>query len=173
MKFLLSLVVLFSVNVEAEILAADAARTYFAAFANRDGVTMASMYKDGVKNVFTDPVFPNLNSAEAKGMWKMLLAGNAAFAVDYQIISVDGNTVKANWQARYVFPATGRSVLNRGTSVITIENGLIVKQVDSYNLCNWTGQALPPVVAQIACLHPEVSLRPLARHSLKTFMQNN
>lgn len=173
MKLLLSLILLVSFNVKAETLAADLARTYFSAFANRDGQTMASLYKDNVKNVFSDPVFPNLNSIEAKNMWKMLLGGEGDFHVDYQIQAVNGNTVTAAWQARYVFPATGQSVLNRGTSVITFENGMIIKQRDNYDLCKWTGQALPPVIAEIACMHPDFSLRPLARGALETYISQH
>lgn len=170
MKNLLLTIVLVSASIIANASPIEVAQAYFSAFANKDAATMGSLYAENTQNVFSDAVFPNLNTLEARNMWKLLLSGNSEFAVAFQIVRVTDSTAVVNWQARYVFPPTGNRVLNRGQSNMKIINNRIVEQRDSYDLCAWTSQALPPVAAEIACRHPDFTLRPLARHSLNVYI---
>ena len=47
-------------------------RRFYDAFAARDAATMGACYHDEI--VFSDPAFPHLVGAEARGMWAMLVA---------------------------------------------------------------------------------------------------
>jgi ketosteroid isomerase-like protein len=170
MKYLL-LALLFSQTVLAT--SADTARTYFEAFSRRDFTVMANLYQPHQQNVFNDPIFKNLDSNQVKAMWKLLLADQRDLQLQYKIISDDGLNISIEWIAQYTYPATGQRVVNHATSRMQVRDGAIVRQNDDYSLCHWTLMALPPIIAQAACIAPDLTLRPLARKSLIDFMLKN
>jgi hypothetical protein len=44
--------------------------------------------------------------------------------------------------ARYVFPATGRTVVNRGKGRFKFEEGKIIEHHDDFSFWKWSAQAL-------------------------------
>ncbi len=91
---------------------------------------------------FEDPVFGLLSGAQVGGMWRMLTAGSGEIGVSLSDVFYDGETGSATWEARYVFPATGRSVVNRGQAEFRFENGLIAEHTDDFPFYHWARQAL-------------------------------
>lgn len=145
--------------------------TYFEGFKNKNPEQMNALYKPEVDGIFNDPIFQNLSTKEVQAMWSMLLRGSKDLTSTYEIVSVTDNSATVDWVAYYTYSATGRKVTNRVRSVMQIENGLIVKQNDTFDLCAWTGQALPPVVAQVFCWVPGVTIRKLARKTLDGYIE--
>jgi hypothetical protein len=145
--------------------------TYFEGFKNKNPEQMNALYKAGIDGIFNDPVFQNLNTFEVQSMWSMLLRASKDLTTTYKIVEVTDTTATVDWEAHYTYSATGRKVVNNVRSVMQIENGLIVKQNDSFDLGKWTGQALPPVVAQVFAWFPDLTIRKLARKNLNGYIE--
>jgi limonene-1,2-epoxide hydrolase len=115
---------------------------FYEAFSNLDAENMVKHYHPDV--VFWDPAFGELRAERAKNMWRMLCHSQKGkgFKVKYQVI--DFNTEKANaqWEAFYTFSPTGRKVHNKISASFEIENGLIIRHKDEFNLYKWSKQAL-------------------------------
>jgi hypothetical protein len=106
-----------------------------------------------------------------QSMWSMLLRGSKDLTSTYKIVEVSDTSATVDWEAHYTYSATGRKVVNNVRSVMQIENGLIVKQIDTFDLSKWTGQALPPVVAQVFAWFPDLTIRRLAMKTLNGYME--
>lgn len=107
---------------------------------DRDGDLMADCYAAAAS--FEDPVFGLLTGDQVGAMWRMLTAGSGELEVDLTNVLYDGEAGSATWEARYVFPATGRQVVNRGRARFRFEHGLIVEHVDDFPFYRWARQAL-------------------------------
>ena len=114
--------------------------SYYKAFQDGDYRTMQDAYHGDA--TFSDPVFGNLNAAEVKAMWKMLVTS----AKDLQITFAD---VKANdvegscrWDARYTFSGTGRKVHNIIKAHFTFQDGKILRHNDDFSFWRWSSMAL-------------------------------
>lgn len=118
-------------------------RRFYDAFAARDAAGMGACYHDRV--VFSDPVFPHLEGAQARGMWAMLVARGKDLRVEASAITGDEASGSAHWDAYYTFSATGRKVINRIDATFEFADGLIVRHVDRFDLWKWSRQALGPV----------------------------
>lgn len=151
--------------------ALEVAETFYSAFERRDFATMGSLYQEGAEVVFSDAIFENLSTPEARAMWKMLLGAVQTWDFRYRIEQVDETTVHVVWDADYVFPSTGRQVANHVNAVLKIENGRIVSHVDDFPLCRWARQAYGWAQGTFLCLTPDFTLRPKAREKLEFFMQ--
>jgi limonene-1,2-epoxide hydrolase len=115
---------------------------FYAAFAQRDGDTMAACYAPGAR--FSDPVFTDLRGAEPGAMWRMLTGRSTDLTVDLLERAADGDTGSARWVARYTFGPRRRPVVNEVRSGFRFEDGLIAEQRDDFDLGRWTRQALGP-----------------------------
>jgi limonene-1,2-epoxide hydrolase len=116
------------------------AQAFYGAFARRDGETMANAYAPGAR--FTDPVFGTLEGEQVGRMWRALTKGAREFSLDFEIVAASAAEARVTWTARYVFSRSGRRVVNRVQSVLTVDGGKIVEQTDHFDLHAWAGQAL-------------------------------
>ena len=126
------------VHSNAELIA-----RFYSALAASDPETMAASYSDAA--TFGDPVFPHLGAEEVRSMWKMFCTSGNEIAVTFSNVAADSASGSADWEARYVFPKTGRRVHNRVASSFRFENGLITEHRDRFDLYRWTRMALGPV----------------------------
>ena len=110
-----------------------------AAFARRDGATMAACYH--AEAHFRDPVF-DLHGNEIGAMWRMLCSRSKELRIESTGLEVDGDTGRADWQAWYPFSTTVRNVHKRVHSEYRFRDGLIVDQVDAFPFWRWSRQAL-------------------------------
>lgn len=114
--------------------------SFYAAFAAKDGDTMAAAYAPGA--TFSDPVFVGLKDGEPGAMWQLLTSRSQDFTLDLVSCSADDATGSAHWIARYTFAQTGRAVVNDVQSSFTFVDGLISAQQDVFDFHRWAGQAL-------------------------------
>ena len=111
----------------------DTLRTLYDAFAAHDGEAMAACYAPDAK--FEDPVF-TLFDGEVGDMWRMLNERGSA-KIEYRIV----DDAHVEWTADYVFE--GHHVHNEIRSAFEFgPDGLITKQVDTFDFPRWAGQAL-------------------------------
>jgi len=116
-------------------------RNFYSAFSAGDAAYMAASYHPNA--IFTDPAFGKLNCREVQMMWHMLISrSNNKLHVVCTKITSNQNTVIAHWTAIYIFGKGKRKVTNHVTSQFEMANGLVVRQVDYFNLFNWAKQAL-------------------------------
>lgn len=118
---------------------------FYEAFAARDPEGMAACYADDVR--FSDEVFPDLEGARAKAMWRMLCERGKDLTLTFSDVEADESadaTGTARWEAVYTFAATGRKVRNRITASFRIRDGRIVEHRDRFDFWAWSRQALGP-----------------------------
>ncbi len=118
----------------------DVAETFYQAFAARDPAAMGALYADDA--TFSDPVFPRLDAAGVRAMWRMLLRPGVELSVDWAVREADAGGATVEWTAHYVFPATGRTVVNRVTARLEVADGLIRRHQDRFSFYRWARQAL-------------------------------
>lgn len=115
---------------------------FYGALAAHDPATMADCYADDAR--FSDPVFPDLDAAGARAMWRMLLTAGTDLRVTFHVVHEDEHSGVCEWEARYTFSRTGRRVINRIRSEFTLRDGRITVQHDQFSLWRWSAQALGP-----------------------------
>lgn len=113
---------------------------FYEAFAARDAAAMAACYADDAR--FSDPAFGELDAAQARAMWKMLLGRSNDLRVKHKVIAEDARSGTAEWHAFYTFSSTGRKVHNIIRSKFELRDGLIVSQRDHFDFWRWSRQAL-------------------------------
>lgn len=150
----------------------DIAHAFFEAFRRRDSFAMGRLYQDGSPDVFSDPVFVGLSTEETRAMWSMLLGRLKTWNLEYRILSAEGEQVRVEWTADYVFSATGRNVRNRVLSSMTIRDGRIVRQSDDFSLGRWCRQAFGAVAGTFVFLAADRVVRARARQALASFMRS-
>ena len=114
---------------------------YFAAFAARDGASMADCYHPAAR--FHDPVF-DLDGERIGAMWRMLCSRGTDLRIASSNLNATIDHGSANWQAWYTFSASGRPVHNNVHSEFRFLDGKIVDQVDRFSFWRWSRQALGP-----------------------------
>ncbi|MCA1822945.1 MAG: nuclear transport factor 2 family protein [Frankia sp.] len=123
---------------------ADSQRTlarFYAAFAERDGATMAACYAPGA--TFADPVFTDLSDGEPGAMWRMLTSRARDLKVVLVESTADEHAGSAFWVATYTFAQTGRPVMNKVRSTFRFDDsGRITGQRDEFGFHRWARQAL-------------------------------
>ncbi|MGY0039803.1 nuclear transport factor 2 family protein [Pedobacter sp. NJ-S-72] len=101
---------------------------------------MQDCYADNA--TFNDEAFRNLDAAQVRSMWEMLIKSGKDMRVEYNHVKANEETGSAEWVAHYTFSATGKKVVNRINASFVFENGKIVKHVDSFSFYKWSSQAL-------------------------------
>ena len=113
---------------------------FYTAFAQRDWSTMGACYADDAR--FSDPVFPDLDAAGVRGMWKMLLTSGTDLRVTFKVVEESAQRGVCEWEAFYTFSRTGRKVHNIIRSEFELRDGSIVRQCDRFDFWRWSRQAL-------------------------------
>jgi ketosteroid isomerase-like protein len=141
----------------------------YGALNRHDGEAMARLYAPDGR--FRDPAFGELTGAEAGDMWRMLTARADDLRVELPEHSVDGDTGRARWIARYTFSRTGRPVVNDVQARFRFrEDGLITEHEDSFSMRRWVRQALPAPAGLALWIPPlNLLLRQRARSDLADF----
>ena len=121
---------------------ADLIARFYAAFAERDGATMAACYAPDA--VFTDPVFGELRGDEPGRMWIMLTGRAQDLRITLESHDADAASGSAHWLADYTFAATGRAVHNDVRARFAFRDGLIAEHHDAFSFHGWARQALGP-----------------------------
>ena len=118
----------------------DLMHHFYTCFKNKDIKGMQDCYADHA--TFNDEAFRDLDAAQVRSMWEMLIKSGKDMRIEYNHVKAEGETGSAEWVAHYTFSATGKKVVNRIKASFVFENGKIVKHVDSFNFYKWSGQAL-------------------------------
>ena len=113
---------------------------FYTCFQNKDYKGMQSCYHSSA--VFSDEVFVNLNAAEVKAMWEMLVTAGKDLQLEFRNVFADENKGHAEWIAYYTFSRSGNKVINRIKADFIFKEGKIVKHIDHFNFYTWAKQAL-------------------------------
>lgn len=114
---------------------------FYSAFQRRDADAMCACYAKQV--AFSDPVFVGLTGERAHGMWRMLCKqAGPDLRVEFRDVAGDASSASAHWEAWYTFSATKKPVHNVIEARFELQDGLIVKHTDTFDLPKWMGQAL-------------------------------
>jgi len=121
----------------------DVMKAFYAAFERRDAEAMVALYDDNI--IFSDPVFPRLNSLQAKNMWRMLNKKSHDLKVTAKDFTQDGNYCTCTWDAHYSFGPNNRPVHNIVHARMLIKNGKITEHTDNFDFWRWTRMAVGPL----------------------------
>lgn len=114
---------------------------FYTAFSENDSQEMIACYHK--KIVFQDPAFGKLEVERAGEMWKMLLSQKKeGTSISFNNIITDENTGSADWVAKYTYGKKNRKVINKVSASFKFKDGKIIEHIDSFNLWNWTKQAM-------------------------------
>jgi len=116
---------------------------FYAAFAAKDGATMAACYAPDAK--FSDPVFPDLRGDRPGHMWQMLTGASDDLRIELLEHEASDDHGSAHWRAHYTFTQTGRPVVNDVRASFRFKDGLIAEHRDEFDFHRWARQALGPV----------------------------
>lgn len=116
--------------------------SFYTAFQHRDYAEMAACYHRDIH--FSDPVFADLRSTQAKAMWHMLCERGKDLQVTFSDVQADEGRGQARWEARYTF-STGRKVHNIIEATFVFRDGKIIQHQDHFDLWRWTRMALGPM----------------------------
>lgn len=144
--------------------------SFYTAFQNRDYQAMQQCYSE--RAVFNDEVFQDLNAAQVRAMWEMLLRRGKDLRVEFSTISADTTDGSAAWTAWYTFSQTGRKVINRVSARFEFEDGKIIRHTDSFDFYAWSRQALGlPGLLLGWSPFLKAKVQKTARESLTRYMQ--
>ncbi|MBL7950459.1 MAG: nuclear transport factor 2 family protein [Flavobacteriales bacterium] len=118
----------------------DVLQRFYSAFAQRDWAAMGACYHTSAR--FSDPVFPDLDEAQVRAMWRMLLTSGSDLSVTYTVLQAEATKGRVRWEARYTFSRSGRKVHNVVTSEFVLKDDRIVVQRDQFDFWRWSRQAL-------------------------------
>ncbi|MCB0795707.1 MAG: nuclear transport factor 2 family protein [Flavobacteriales bacterium] len=113
---------------------------FYTALREHDWRVMNTCYHADAR--FHDPVFGDLDVHGVRAMWELLLARGTDLQLSYQVEHEDGQGAVVAWEARYTFTRTGRKVVNKARTVMTVRDGLIAEQEDAFDRWRWARQAL-------------------------------
>jgi len=142
---------------------------FYTAFQKKDYKTMQDCYANNA--TFSDPVFENLNAAEVRAMWQMLITRATDLALEFKNVAADETSGRAEWMATYTFTSTGNKVVNKIKANFVFENGKIKEHKDSFGFYKWAKQALGfkgLLLGWTSFLHNKVKQQ--ARNNLIKFM---
>ena len=114
---------------------------FYTAFKNSNPAGQIELYHPEVE--FSDPVFPHLVGKRAMAMWAML-GQRKADPNDRTFCDVKADDEKgsAHWEAKYLFPKTGRPVHNKIDAQFTFREGKIWRHTDTFDFWKWSAQAI-------------------------------
>lgn len=114
---------------------------FYTAFSEGNSSSMIACYHSEIN--FYDPVFGNLKGKRANKMWEMLLSKkNESTKISFDKVSTSNSKGSANWVATYNYGKKKRRVVNEVSAKFKFKDGLIIEHIDSFDLWNWTKQAL-------------------------------
>ncbi|MNF26267.1 SnoaL-like domain protein [compost metagenome] len=114
---------------------------FYTAFNNADVSTMCECYAPTV--TFRDPAFGPLKGNKVCKMWKMLIENSKGnIKVQFSDVKADEFVGSLTWIASYNFSKTNRPVVNVIHSQFHFKDGLIIKQIDDFDIWKWSKQAL-------------------------------
>ncbi len=113
---------------------------FYLAFQQSDYQTMQACYHD--EAIFFDPIFEDLNAAEVRAMWQMMVKNAKGFSMIFNNVHSDGEYGGCTWIARYTFSQTGRSVKNVVKAYFKFHDGKIIEHTDNFDTWTWSRQAL-------------------------------
>jgi ketosteroid isomerase-like protein len=117
----------------------DIITNFYTAFQNKDYKTMQDCYADNA--TFSDAVFENLNAAEVKAMWQMLITRSTDLQIELKNVEAHERTGSAQWIATYTFSASGNKVINKIKAAFVFEYGKIKEHKDNFDFYKWAKQA--------------------------------
>ena len=106
-------------------------------------------------------------------MWDLLARRATGMTVVADEIEADGATGSAHWVATYPFSRTGRTVVNDVRSRFRFADGLIAKQVDTFDAGRWGAQALGPAGRLLALPPARALLGRSVRRDLATHLERH
>lgn len=145
---------------------------FYTCFKNKDYKGMQACYSN--RATFNDAVFTDLNAAQVRAMWEMLISRGKDLHIEFGNIEVNENTGTVHWDAYYTFSSTGRKVSNAIDAYFEFENGKILKHTDSFDFYKWARQALG--LTGLIFGHSNFlkqKIRAKAMQSLSDFMSRN
>lgn len=119
---------------------------FYNAFAHLDPATMAQCYAPEAR--FRDEVFTLDGRDQVMAMWFMLCesldgSGRGDWKLNYRVESVDAQTARLHWSARYHFGQALRPVHHRIDASFRFDDaGRITHHHDSFHFWRWSRQAL-------------------------------
>ena len=144
----------------------------YTCFKNKDYKGMQACYADNA--IFNDSVFVNLNAAQVKAMWQMLILTARDLNIEFSNITADGRFVHAHWDAFYTFSKTGNKVINSIEATLEIENGQIIKHTDKFSFYSWARQALGITGILLGWTDViKTKIQTTAKNNLEKFMARN
>ncbi len=120
----------------------------FTAMGRRDSATMVAAYAPDA--TFNDPVFGSLSGSSVRTMWTKRLAQYPDFAATIDALDATDKGGTVRWTARYTSPTTQQQVVVETTSEITMRDGRIVRQNDTFDFALWAKQAEGGVIGGMA-----------------------
>ena len=118
----------------------DVAQQFYTAFAKKDYLELARFYHNDLS--FTDPAFGTLSRSETLAMWEMLFTSADDLDINFKLLTSGDNFVVVEWRANYSFGSKKRFVKNIIKAKLLIEDDLIIRHIDSFNLYRWSRQAM-------------------------------
>lgn len=144
---------------------------FFAAFAAHNVKTMSSCYHQYIQ--FQDPVFGVLKGKDVTDMWHMLIdRSNGHLKIEFSNVSANNDIGSANWVATYIFSKTNRPVVNEVHSSFEFKDGLIIRQIDTFDMWKWSRQAFGTsgfLLGWTGFMHRKISSE--ARLSLRKYQE--
>jgi ketosteroid isomerase-like protein len=113
---------------------------FYTAFSNADATEMCKCYHPNIQ--FRDPVFDLLKEKSVCQMWEMLLErSDGNLKIEFSDIKANEYIGSARWTATYIFSKTNRKVVNTIHTQFHFKDGLIIKQMDHFDIWKWSKQA--------------------------------
>jgi ketosteroid isomerase-like protein len=113
---------------------------FYEAFQRKDVATMQACYADDA--IFSDEAFLNLNAAQTRAMWEMLLRRGKDLTLTFADVEANDTTGTARWTATYTFSQTKHRVVNNIRASFVFANGKISRHTDRFDFHRWASQAL-------------------------------
>jgi len=118
----------------------EIATRFYTAFQQKNAEVMVENYHPQLE--FQDPAFGNLSYSQTSAMWKMLCESAKDLKIEFEVLKAEEDYVETKWIANYNFSKTNRQVKNEIIAQMRIEDGLVIKHIDLFNLHKWAKQAL-------------------------------
>lgn len=116
-------------------------KKFYTSFSKGNVKGMLECYHKDI--VFQDPVFGKLKGERAVKMWEMLLSQKKEDTkINFDNIQATTKNGKANWVAEYIYGDKKRRVVNRVSANFKFKDGKIIEHFDTFDLWEWTKQAL-------------------------------
>jgi hypothetical protein len=114
--------------------------SFYTCFQKKDYAGMQQYYADNAR--FSDEVFKDLNAAQVRAMWEMLLKKGKDLSLEFGEIKANDLEGSAKWIASYTFSQSGRQVVNHISARFRFDSGKIIEHTDQFSFYKWARQAL-------------------------------